>query len=60
LPNVRGEYWEKFNRRPDATLAVEYDDAQTPARANQYPIGEKDGKYLIALQVHQSASGDWP
>ena len=60
LPNVSAEYWEKFNHHPDAMLSVEYDDPQTPGRANLYPIGEKDGKYLIALQVKQSAAGDWP
>jgi len=60
LPSVPQEYWEKFNHHPDVMLAVEYDDPQTPGRANLYPIGEKGGKYLITLQVKQSAAGDWP
>jgi hypothetical protein len=60
LPKVPAEYWAKFNHPPDAMLAVEYEDRRTPGRANLYPIGRKDGKYLIALQVRQSASGDWP
>lgn len=60
LPNVPAEYWTKFNHAPDAMLAVEYEDPRTQGRANLYPIGGKDGKYLIALQVRQSATGDWP
>ncbi|HWZ96356.1 MAG TPA: hypothetical protein VN025_01205 [Candidatus Dormibacteraeota bacterium] len=60
LPALRPEYWDKFNLRPDIFLAVEYGDPKTPGRSNLYPIGEKDGHYLIALQVRQSAAGDWP
>jgi hypothetical protein len=60
LPKVSPEYWGKFNHAPDAMLAVEYENRNTQGRGNLYPIGEKDGKYLIALQVRQSVSGDWP
>lgn len=58
LPRVASEYWDKFNLKPEIFLSVEYDDPQTPGRSRLYPIGEKDGHYLIALQARDSSPGD--
>lgn len=60
LPPLPPQYWEQFNLKPDIFLAVQYDDPQAPGRSNLYPIGLKDGRYLIAMQVRQSSATDWP
>ena len=58
LPPVPPEYWDKLNLKPDIFLSVEYDDPQTPGRSSLYPIGEKDGHHLIALEVRESSPAD--
>lgn len=38
-----------YNITPEKFLSIQYDDDR-PDRGNLYPMGQKDGRYLIAMQ----------
>ena len=38
-----------YNITPEKFLSIQYDDDR-PDRGNLYPMGQKDGRYWIAMQ----------